>query len=159
VGDSQEERSGPTTDRIQTEGVKVSLSNVRKYPGYLTGDSTVISTLLLLALPFSPVCSLIRFLNNQPRGVRDSPFGSFRGSNFVLSVEGVLDVEALAVEFDEDEDDDDDDDDGDTLDNGDFPGFLGFGAAIISSSGARGGTCAGLMSTLTGEEDTDWDNQ
>jgi len=115
----------------------------------------VISTLLPLVLPFSPECSFIRFLNNQPRGVRESPPGpgSLRGSNFVRSVDEVLDVEALAVEVDEDEEDDD----GDILDNGDLPGFLGRGAAITFSE-TGGGIGAGLALVLTGEEDTLWDN-
>lgn len=115
----------------------------------------MISTLLPLVLPLSPECSFIRFLNNQPRGVRESPpaLGSFRGSNFVLSVDEVLDVEAFAVEVDED-----DEVDGDILDNGDFPGFLGRGAAIMPSV-TGGGAGAGLILTLTGEEDSDWDNQ
>jgi hypothetical protein len=122
----------------------------------LTGDSTVISTLLPLVLPLSPVCSFIRFLNNQPRGVRESPPGpgSFRGSIFVLSVDEVLDVEALAVEVDEE----DEDDDGDILDSGDFPGFLGRGAAITLSVTGGGGTGARLASLRTGEEDTLWNN-
>jgi len=117
----------------------------------------VIATLLTLVLPFSPVCSFIRFLNNQPRFVRESlpgP-GSLRGSNFVLSVDEVLDVEALAVEVDED----DEDEDGDILDNGDLPGFLGRGAAITFSVTGGGGIGAGLALVLTGEEDTLWDNQ
>ena len=124
--------------------------------GGLTGDSTLISTLLLLVLPFSPECSFIRFLNNQPRGVRESPpeIGSFRGSNFVLSVDEVLDVETLAVEVDEE-----DEEDGDILDNGDLPGFLGRGAAITLSVTGGGGTGAGLALFWTGEEDTLWDNQ
>lgn len=114
----------------------------------------MISTLLLLALPFSFACSFIRFLNNQPRGVRESPpeLGSFRGSNLVLSVDGVLDEEILAVEVDED---DEEDGGGDILDNGDLPGFLGRGAAIISSVMGGGGTGAGLTLTLAGEEDYD----
>ena len=113
------------------------------------------STLLPLVLPFSPECSLIRFLNNQPRGVRESlpALGSFRGSNFVLSVDEVLDVEAFAVEVDED-----DEDYGDILDNGDFPGFLGRGAAIMSSVMGEGAG-AGLAFVLTGEEGSGWDNQ
>lgn len=116
----------------------------------------MISTLLSLVLPFSPECSFIRFLNNQLRGVREPPPEprSFRGSNFVLSVDEVLDVESLAVEVDED-----DEDDGDILDKGDLPGFLGRGATITSSVTGGGGTGAELTSILTGEEDTDWDNQ
>ena len=60
----------------------------------------------------------------------------------------VLDVEPLAVEVDED----DEEDDSDILDNGDLPGFLGRGAAIISSVTGGGGTGAGLTSVLTGED-------
>lgn len=109
------------------------------------GDSTVISTLLLLGLPLSREYSFALFLNNQPR-VRESPaeFESFRGSNFVLSVDGVLDEEGLAIVVDED-----DEDDGDILDSGDFPGLLGRGAAIMPSG--TGGVGAGLTLTLTGE--------
>lgn len=119
-----------------------------------TGDTTAISTLLPLVLPFSPTCSFIRFLKSQPR-VRESPpkFGSFRGSNFVLSVDEVLDVEALAVEVDEE----DEEDDGDILDNGDLPGFLGRGATITLSVIGGGGTGAGLEFIWTGEEETLWD--
>jgi hypothetical protein len=111
----------------------------------------VISTLLLLVLPFPSACSFIRFLNNQPRGVLESPpeLGSLRGSNFVLSVDEVLDEEPFTVEFDEDEDEDED-----ILDNGDLPGLLGRGAAIASSV-----TGGGTDVWLTGEEDTLCDNQ
>lgn len=121
----------------------------------LTGDSTAIPTLSLLVVPFSPEYSFIRFLNNQPRGVRESPpeLGSFRGSNFVLSVDEVLDVEPLAVEVDED----DEDGDGDILDSGDLPGFLGRGAAITFSI-TGGGTGARLTLALTGEGDVVWQN-
>ena len=117
----------------------------------LTGDSTVISTLGLLVVVLSFEFSFIRFLNNHPSGVRESPpeLGSFRGSNFVLSVDEVLDEEALAVEVEED-----DEDDGDILDSGDLPGFLGRGAAIISSVTGGGGSGAGLTFIPTGEEDT-----
>lgn len=117
----------------------------------LTGDSTLISTLLLLALPLSSICSFIRFLNNQPRGVRESPpeLESFRGSNFVLSVDEVLDEEGLAPADDEDEEDDED-----ILDSGDLPGFLGRGAAIILSV-TGGGTSAALVLTVIGEGRTD----
>ena len=68
----------------------------------------------------------------------------FLGSNFVLSVDGVLDEEPLAVE--------DDEDDSVSLDNGDLPGCLGRGATIVSSV-REAGTDPGLI--LTGEEDTD----
>lgn len=112
------------------------------------------STLLTLPLPFSFTCSFIRFLNSQPRGVRDSLLGSFRGSNFVLSLDEVLDEEPLTVGVDEDDEEVDED----ILDNGDLPGCLGRGAAIISSV-AGGGTCAGLALILTGEEDAAYDNQ
>ena len=97
------------------------------------------STLLLLALPLS-LYSFARFLKSQPRGVRESPaeLESFRGSNFVLSVEEVLDVEGLAVVVDEDDED--------ILDSGDFPGLLGRGAAIKPSA-----VRAGLALILTGE--------
>jgi hypothetical protein len=120
----------------------------------LTGDSTFISTLLPLALSLSFDCSFIRFLNNQPRGVRESlpEFGSFRGSNFVLSVDGVLDEECFATVADEDEEDD-----GDILDSGDLPGLLGRGAAIIPSVTGESG--AGLALTLTGEEGPAYDTQ
>jgi hypothetical protein len=115
--------------------------------GDLTGDSTFISTLLASEVPFSFECSFIRFLNSQPRGVRESPpeVESFRGSNFVLSVDEVLDEEALAVEIDED-----DEDDAEILDNGDLPGFLGRGAIIVSSMIGGGGTSTGLSSILEG---------
>lgn len=117
--------------------------------GGFTGDSTVISTLLLLVLPFSFVYSFARFLNNQPRGVLGSPaeLESLRGSNFVLSVDEVLDEECLAVVVEEDEED------ADTLDRGDLPSFLGCGAAIMSS--VTGDVGAGLALTLSGEEVTD----
>lgn len=82
--------------------------------------------------------------------------GSFRGSNFVLSVDEVPDELPLAVEVDDDEDEDEDG--GDILDSGDFPGCLGRGATIVSSITGEGGTGAGLA-LLTGEEDTDYDNQ
>jgi len=96
-------------------------------------------------------------LNNQLRGVRESPPepGSFRESNLVLSVDEVLEEEALAVEVDED----DEDDDSVILDNGDFPGCFGRGATIVFSVTGGGGTSAGLAPALTGEEDTDCDNQ
>ena len=94
-------------------------------------------------------------MNNQLRGVRESPPepGSLRESNLVLSVDEVLE-EALAVEVDED----DEEDDWVILDNGDFPGCFGRGATIVCSV-TGGGTSAGLAPTLTGEEDTDCDNQ
>jgi hypothetical protein len=67
----------------------------------------------------------------------------------------VLDEEPLAVEVDED----DEEEDWDIFDNGDLPGFLGRGAAIISSVTGGGGTGAGLTPILTGEGDASWDNQ
>lgn len=118
----------------------------------------MISTLLSpLVVPLSPACSLIRFLNNQPRGVRESPpeLASLRGSNFVLSVDEVLDEEPLTVEVDED----DEEDVVDILDSGDFPAFLGRGATIISSVTGGGGTGARLASVLTGDEDMACENQ
>lgn len=93
-------------------------------------------TLLLLPLTLWFAPSFIRFLNNQPRGVRES-LPEFRGSNFVLSGDELLDEEGLATVIDEDEDED-----SDNLDNGDLPGLLGRGAAIVPS--VTGGTCAGL---------------
>ena len=125
---------------------ELACEKVDKYWG-LTGDLIVISTLLPLVLPFSSMCSFIRFLKNQPR-VRESLLVlGFLGSNFVLSVDGVLDEEPLAVEVDED-----DEDDSVSLDNGDLPGCLGRGATIVSSV-REAGTDPGLI--LTGEEDTD----
>lgn len=105
----------------------------------------VISTLGVLAPPFSWY-SFARFLNNQPMGVRASPWPeSLRGSNFVLSVDEVPEEEGFSVVVDED-----DEDDGDILDSGDFPGFLARGAAIMLSV-TGGGIGAGLTLTLTGE--------
>lgn len=97
-------------------------------------------------LPFSLEYSFARFLNSQPRGVRGSPpeLESFRGSSLVLSVDGVLDEEGLVVVVEED----DEEGGGDTLDNGDFPGFLGRGAAIMPSV-----TGGGVGAGMTGGED------
>lgn len=91
-------------------------------------------------------------MNNQPSGVRDSPpaLGSLRGSNFVLSVDEVLDEECLGVVVD-------DEGDGDTMDNGDLPGLLGRGAAITPS--VAGGVGAGLTLTLTVGEGRDYGNR
>ena len=60
----------------------------------------------------------------------------------------------MAVEFD----DDDEEDEGFILDNGDFPGCLGRGAAIMLSV-PGGGTRAGSVPTLTGDEDEPCKNQ
>ena len=60
----------------------------------------------------------------------------------------------MAVEVDED----DEEDDSVILDNGDFPGCFGRGAMIVFSV-TREGTSVGLALALTGEEDTDCDDQ
>lgn len=111
----------------------------------------VMSTLWLLGVLFSFECSVARFLKSQPR-VRGSPpeLESFLESSFVLSVDKVLVVEGLGIVVDED--DEDDEDCGEIRDSGDFPGFLGCGAAIVSSV-TEGGVDEGLGSILTGDED------
>lgn len=62
----------------------------------------------------------------------------------------MLDEEGLAIVVEEDDEEDDED----ILDSGDFPGFLGHGAATMPSV-TGGGIGAELVPTSTGEEGTD----